>query len=371
MSTRGHVAHLTSVHPPFDRRISLQCASLAADGWTVTLVAQEGRCTVPEVKHASIPPQPTRLRRSLLSSWHVFRQAQKSGAQICHFHDPELLPVGVLLALLGRKVIYDVHEDMPLLLLNKFWLPTWLRRPLSWVAAVSEWVATRVFLTAVVAATPLIARRFPKETTTTVQNFPALPSQSNTSSSQQSANSENTAVYIGVLDKNRGVRESVIAIGLCQSTDAKLLLGGKFSGEGFEEACRALPSWARVDFRGWLDRAQVEEALATAKVGLITLAPLPNYVQAYPTKLFEYMAAGIPAVASDFPLLRTIIEDAQCGLLVDPTRPDKIAEAIDWLIDHPKEAAEMGANGKRAVFSTYNWPDQAQKLCNLYNKLQK
>lgn len=369
MSTRGHVAHLTSVHPPYDRRISLQCASLAADGWKVSLIAQEGRFTVPEATHVTIPPQPTRLRRSLLSTWHVFRRARDSGAQICHFHDPELLPVGVLLSLMGRKVIYDVHEDMPLLILNKFWLAPWLRRPISWVAALSEWLATRLFFSAVVAATPPIARRFPKKSTVTVQNFPEIAPSTEAAHTAPLAERANSAVYIGILDKNRGVREIITAMGLSRNGDAELILGGKFSGDGFEEVCRALPAWSRVNFRGWLDRTQVEEALAQAKVGLVTLAPIPNYIESYPTKLFEYMASGIPVVASDFPLWRAIVNDAECGLLVDPENPQQIADAIDWLFEHPEEAQRMGANGKRAALTTYNWPGQAGKLLNLYKNL--
>ncbi len=369
MSARGHVAHLTSVHPPYDRRICVQCASLAAAGWRVSLIAQEGRFPVPGVEHVTIPVQPSRLRRTLISSWHVFRRAQKSGAQICHFHDPELLPVGVLLRLLGRKVIYDVHEDMPLQILNKPWLSPWLRRPLAQAGALTEWLATRLLFSAVVAATPPIARRFAKRSTVTVQNFPEIETSENKADAPPLADRTDCAVYIGVLDANRGILEIVRAIGLSQKAKAKLVLGGKFSGDGFEEECRALPSWPRVEFRGWLDRGQVETALAEAKVGLVTLRPIPNYIESYPTKLFEYMAAGVPVVASDFPLWRSIVEGAGCGLLVNPLNPKEIAEAIDWLIDHPEEAAKMGANGQRAARETYNWQSEANKLRALYDGL--
>lgn len=104
-------------------------------------------------------------------------------------------------------------------------------------------------------------------------------------------------------------------------------------------------------------------------MGLVTLAPIPNYIESYPTKLFEYMAAGVPVVASDFPLWRSIVDGAGCGLLVDPADPQQIADAIDWLIDHPEEAARMGENGRRAAHDTYNWQGEASKLRALYAKL--
>ncbi len=368
MTVRGRVAHLTSVHPPYDRRICQQLDTLRQAGWEVCLVAQDGRFQVPDVSHLTIPKPHSRAARVFISAWQVFTQARTSGARICHFHDPELLPIGVLLALMGRKVVYDVHEDMPLLVLNKPWLAPWLRRPLSWLTGAAEWIATRLFFSAVIAATPPIAKRFPAATTATVQNFPEL-GQTPRADGPPLAAREDRAVYIGVLDKNRGVREIIQALGLSANPETRLILGGAFSGDGFEEACRALPAWARVDFCGWLDRTQVKAALAEAKVGLVTLAPLPNYLEAYPTKLFEYMAAGIPMVASDFPLWRSIVEGADCGLLVDPERPEEIARAMDWLMAHPEEAERMGQNGMRAVAETYNWENEGAKLTALYARL--
>ena len=366
MSQRARVAHLTSVHPPFDRRICVQCEALAAAGWPVSLIAQEGPFAVPDVTHVPLPPAPSRLSRLFVSSWQVFRRALNSGARICHFHDPELLPVGMLLRLFGRKVIYDVHEDMPLQILNKTWLPKWARWPISRATGAVEWLATRVFFSAVVAATPPIARRFQPRDTVTVQNFPKIEPAAEGPALAERAD---CAVYIGVIEPNRGAAEMVRAIGLSRRPETRLILGGKFSGETVEEECRALAGWARTDFRGWMDREQVSSALAEAKVGLVTLAPIPNYLESYPTKLFEYMAAGVPVVASDFPLWRQIVERAGCGLLVDPQNPEAIAEAIDWLLDHPDEAAQMGAAGKVAARDTYNWQSEAEKLVALYERL--
>ena len=106
------------------------------------------------------------------------------------------------------------------------------------------------------------------------------------------------------------------------------------------------------------------------EIGLVTLAPRPNYLESYPTKLFEYMASGVPVVASDFPLWRKIVEDAGCGLLVDPQKPEAIAKAMDWLFEHPNQAADMGAAGRRAAHRTYNWQSEADKLLALYEKME-
>ncbi|MCP5081683.1 MAG: glycosyltransferase family 4 protein [Alphaproteobacteria bacterium] len=342
--------------------------SLLAAGWDVCLVAQEGRTAIPGLRHLTIPMESSRLRRTFLSSWRVLRQALASGAKICHFHDPELVPVGMVLSLLGRKVVYDVHEDVPLQILNKKWLSPWLRRPMAMLTGSAEWLATRLFFAGVVAATPPIAKRFPARTTVTVQNFPEIVASAPAPTAQTLRQRPDRAIYIGSINENRGLREIIRAVHLSNNSATSLILCGQFTDPALEAECRALPAWKRVDFRGWQTSDQVLQALSEAKVGLVTLGPIPNYIESYPIKLFEYMAMGIPVVASDFPLWRSIVEDAGSGLLVDPLNPQEIAEAMDWLMSHPEDAAQMGVNGQRAVADTYNWPGEAAKLLALYDR---
>ena len=120
-----------------------------------------------------------------------------------------------------------------------------------------------------------------------------------------------------------------------------------------------------------MSRGGVKELLNSARAGLVLLHPRINYVDALPIKLFEYMAVGIPVIASDFPLWRTIVDGANCGILVDPMKPEQIAKAIDWLLDNPREARKMGERGRRAVLERYNWSLEEKKLIELYDKLNK
>ena len=93
------------------------------------------------------------------------------------------------------------------------------------------------------------------------------------------------------------------------------------------------------------------------------------YPNVYPVKLFEYMAAGIPVVAADYPRWRRIVDDAQCGLLVDPADPKQIGQAIQYLLEHPQEAQSMGRRGQAAARQHYCWSSQAQNLLNIYSEL--
>jgi glycosyltransferase involved in cell wall biosynthesis len=120
---------------------------------------------------------------------------------------------------------------------------------------------------------------------------------------------------------------------------------------------------------GVLDRRGVAEVLGRSVAGLVTLHPLVNYLDALPIKMFEYMSAGIPVIASDFVLWREIVQDGGCGLCVDPLKPNEIANAIDYLVTHPDEARRLGQNGRRAVVERYNWTVEEGKLLAFYGRL--
>ena len=154
-------------------------------------------------------------------------------------------------------------------------------------------------------------------------------------------------------------------------SEARLQLAGKFLEVEFERDCRAMSDWKFVDELGFLNRSEIKETLHHSVAGLVTLLPQENYINSLPVKMFEYMVAGIPVIASDFPLWKTIIEDKKCGICVDPLDPSAIAEAIDFFIENPDISLEMGRNGQRAIQDFYNWEVEEKKLINFYERLSK
>ena len=127
------VCVMTSVHSAVDVRIfRKECVSLARAGFKVTLVAPWNRDErIDGVDIKAIPSTSRRLLRLIRTVWQLLREAKHVDAEIYHFHDPELIPVGLLLLRRGKTVIYDIHEDVPLDILSKHYLPGWSRRPLS------------------------------------------------------------------------------------------------------------------------------------------------------------------------------------------------------------------------------------------------
>jgi glycosyltransferase involved in cell wall biosynthesis len=360
------VVNITSVHPPFDTRIFYkESKSLAKAGYDVSLIAQHDRKEIVDgIRIIPLTKPRSRLERMTRTVWQVYRKALEIDADIYHFHDPELIPIGLLLKRQGKRVIYDVHEDLPKQNLSKYYIPAVFRRPISVMVEALEAFSARRF-DGVVTATPFINRRFLElgVNAVNVNNYP-LASELALAENQWEKK-EKVVCYVGDITKIRGAFEMLEAIG---KTKYRLLLAGYFE-PGLEDKLKQLPGWRQVEALGFVGREGVRAAMARSVAGLVLLHPTINYIDALPVKMFEYMSAGLPVIASDFPLLRQIIEGVGCGLLVDPLNPKAIAEAMRWLLNHPTEAEAMGRRGRQAVEQTYNWDAEAAKIIDLYNKL--
>lgn len=366
-----HVVHLTTVHVPFDTRIfHKECRTLVEAGYRVSLITSHPRHgPVDGVELIPVPRYSSRAARMTAGTWSVFRLARALQADLYHFHDPELLPMGVLLKqTTDGRVIYDAHENYARQLGARGWMPDALRGVLPRAAGMVEQASARSF-DAVVCATEHIAALFPATRTVVVKNYPFRAAAEAEPDPRQYAPGNYQLIYTGGWSGHRGVYQIVQALGHVTLPDARLTLLGRCVDPGVQQQAMQLQGYARVDYHGMVPYDRLYQHMRSSAVGMICSQPQHDYDMAQPNKLFEYMSAGLPVIASNFPLWREVVEGSHCGLTVDPTRPQDIAEAIDRLLAAPQLRREMGENGRQAVLQTYNWNPEGQKLVQLYKEL--
>jgi len=367
---RAKVCILTSVHIPFDGRVfHKEAKSLARAGYEVVLIARHDKAEVVDgVRVVPLSEPKNRVERMTKVLWRLFRLAIREKADVYHFHDPELIVVGLLLKAYRKKVIWDVHEHYPNCILDKFWIAKWLRRCVSKSFDFFERAVVR-FFDYVIYTTPFVGARYQnlKVPSGRIENYPIVEMGEPTEKAPQQ-----TMIYLGAMSRTRGLLEVVEAFSLVarKHPSWQLQLVGSARPALFEDELKALAKERgvahNVTFIPWVPYEEKEKLSSRAAIGIITFLPYSNNTSCLPNKLFDYMLVSLPVIASNFPLYREVVEPHRCGLIVDPERPEAIAEAMAYLIEHPTEARRMGQNGRRAVMDQYNWDKESQKLLGIY-----
>jgi len=365
---KNKVCHITTVHPRTDTRIFIkECISLAKN-YEVHLIVADGKKDniVDKVHIHDIGlRQTSRIKRLRIDSDKALKRAISINCDIYHFHDPELISVGEKLKKAGKKVIYDVHEDLPRQIYSKPYLKNWIKPILSRIIEWKENKAAKKF-DYIITATSHIRNRFLKinKNSIDINNYPVLGEfySSNWNLKQ------NKVCYIGGITEVRGIKEMVSAL---EFNDAKLVLAGTFDDPNLETEMKHNKLWSKVEYLGFINRDQISEVFNISKAGLVTLHPIINYMDALPVKMFEYMMAGLPVISSNIPLWKNIVETNNCGIAVNPLKPKEISNAINYIMDNPEKAEKMGKNGQQAVKEKYNWSLEERKLLDVYNKVLK
>jgi len=361
------ICHITSVHSRSDVRIfHKECRSLSDYFGELNLIVADGKGAEISggVRIIDVGKPKGRFSRWLQVRKKILKAALSLNPDIVHFHDPELLSIAGKLLKNKIKVIYDVHEDVPRQIMTKHYIPYVFRQIIGSVFEKYENAQAKK-MSYIITATPFLKKRFEKinKNTQDVNNFP-LTKEFVVASPWQLR--EDSVCYIGGITKLRGIVELLKAV---DKTGVKLHLAGTFEGKQLETQLKSGHLWQNVTDHGFVDRKGVAKILGLCKIGMVTLHPTLNYLDALPIKMFEYMAAGIPVICSDFPLWKDIVETHKCGLTVNPLSVDDISSAMMHILSNDNEAKEMGENGRNAVYEHFNWKKEAGKLVNVYKVL--
>lgn len=349
------------------------CRSISSAGHDVSLlVPTEKDCVVDGVAIRAVPMPRSKLARAIETPWFLYRRALEENADVYQFHDPELIPIGLLLRCIHkRKIIYDIHEHVPQQILIRSYIPKWLRK---WVAAgfdMFERHSASQF-SALVTANEDINERFKnlRGPVISIHNYaeveefgPAAildPSRYASSIVYHSCGNERTA-FPAVLQALELVSRNVqLRAIVTEPTPAD-----------YDAAARQLERARtdRVELRGVLPRKDMADIMSSCAVSMVLYTDARNHSSIRSNRFYESLAAGAPVIVSDFPEWQAAVDSIGCGLSVNPTDPASIAAAIEYICTHHSEAAMMGECGRKAFLRSFNWVPEKNKLLQLYDTL--
>jgi hypothetical protein len=361
------VCEITTIHRPFDARIyerSFKC--LSENGFTVCLISTWDKpdnfaCE----QWISVAPPKNRTGR-LLHGFKVFRCAMRQQVKAYHFHDIDFLLWGILLKILKRvPVVYDCHENYPIEIRHhKEWISPILRPPLALLARLIEDCAVRYFKHCVVVV-PYQVQRFSKlgANIALVRNFANLVPKRDLTHGKALICSGSISVSYGaeiLLNIGRVLRK--------RNIDLKLIVADRFISNDLKNRfCETVENeHLPIDIHPNVKPSMIDTFLSKGFIGIAVEQNTPEKTLAIPTKLFEYMATGLPIIASDLPLTKEIIHNSKSGITVTSDDANQYVDAVEYLLSNPLVFSEMREHGFNAIENEYSWKNEKETLVKFF-----
>jgi glycosyltransferase involved in cell wall biosynthesis len=369
-----------------DTRVEKEARTLTGAGYRVTIVADAGdrlpdRETRPEADVIRVARGGPRVPgvRFVVHQASLARVLRDLRPDILHAHDSNaLVPVALAARALRVPYVYDAHD-------------LWLGRPRRersrvyfalnqlYYTLVERLLVPRAAATLTVSppVAQHLARRYGLPDVALVPNYPEPPATIGVRDIRALPGAEGldastpVVLYVGGLMGGRGLEQLVDAMAHVERADLVLLGDGVLADPLQQRAARTGVA-GRVHVVPPVPPGDLVDVAASAHVGVSPIVPsCLNYRYSLPNKLFQYMAAGVPVVASDFPQVREIVEGAGCGLVVDTRHPAEIGGAIDRILADSEAARAMGERGRRAVEERFNWSTAARALIDVYARVTR
>ncbi len=374
-----HVCIITSIHPYNDKRIFFKEAlSLVNIGYQVDIIAPAPfkNEVLMGINIIGIPKLRSKLQIPL--NWYrIFKIIFNPKYLLFHFHDPDLLILGILLKILTKKtVIYDVHEHYPdrIFIKNK-WIPKIIVRTIRNLLILIENISSRIVQNIIVVEDSQYNRFNKMKCNVLILYNYARLSNFNEPVYSYEKYSRNVVIHTGTLSVARG---SLFFLDILKKIKAeKLRVKFKFVRRFLSsEEENLLNNYLLAEnmlgdfsFINSVSSDKISKIIREGDIALSFLLPVGQYLKAIPTKLFEYMACGIPIIAEESPYNEIFIKNNNCGILIKHNDIDGFIQAIKSLLKNTDKKIKLGKNGRRAFVEKYNWEIQEGKLASFYNNL--
>jgi glycosyltransferase involved in cell wall biosynthesis len=372
------ICHITTLHRADDARIfHRMCRGLAKRGCSVVVVGPAVPVDDPLVR---MSPWNTRIKQSgrIKRIGLALRAALAERAEIYHFHDLELISLGLALKVLspGSAVVYDVHEDYPAMMMEKHWLPKGVRPLMASAVRVAQ-LAASLCLDGIVTADPGVEgdfRAVAAKRKIVYYNFPVLSVFEPRLPELPVTKAD--LVYIGGMSERAGtfvLLDALVELA-AQGIRPSVRLAGYTDGEvgwqALEKGIQDRGLRTEVELRGRMPHSEVPAWIRSGRIGLVTLQPIEKFLKNIPSKMFEYWACGLPVIGSDLPPIARFLSDGSNGVLFSASNPKDLARAIRFLLERPEEAAAMGRSGQQLVHEKWNSDQQVDQLIHFYERIR-
>ncbi|GAB3944183.1 glycosyltransferase family 4 protein [Spirosoma harenae] len=368
---RIRILHVSTAHQPQDPRIVFkQCPALAEHYEVFCVLPHADPAIAPNIHFIRLPYFRRVIWRTFITCPFILFRCLHLRPKLVHVYVPEFLPFAYVFRFFGAAIVYEVqenlHKKMHLKQVNKgillkkifYWFDQLARRNFYLIFTEHGYLTTYTSLAK------------PYEV---IYNYPLVSFIEPFRQTYQPSVERPSFFYIGWLSFERAFDTLIEALAQLKSDYPEFSMH-LFGRRTFtDEDLQKLPQFDQVKtnlrFYGYADQRKAFSYTAKATAGLALLKPVGDYPESYTTKLFEYMALGLPVITSNFPLCQQIVDKHNCGICVSPDDPIQIAQALTYLIEHPDQARSMGERGYTAIQQNYNWTSEASKLLNFYERI--
>ncbi len=363
------ICHISSVHDSEDIRIfKKQCITLAKDGHNVTFIVNNVKDEVKfGVEIKALKKRTNAIARLFFNLPTILMFTFKNKFDVYHAHDPELLPILFFLKLLGRNVVYDMHENFPKQLKTKR-VGVFVKKIVGIVwPAIERIILSRIN---VVYAELSYKEDYPfVKKSVDVLNMPILDELKEIAVEKHD---EFSICYLGGVSEDRYTIKTLETLKKLNNEGINIrfdLVGPVSDQKTFSAIKKYETELPNFHYHGSLPPEKAWRLIAKSHVGLAVLNPIPNYIGSYPTKMFEYLALGMPVITSDFELYKPIIERHQVGFCIDPLSDTEFEKALVLMMNEPKLRADMSVRAGVLLDGQYSWADEYMKLSEFYTNI--
>lgn len=312
----------------------------------------------------------------ILVAKHVYRK----GYDVLHCTHPSILPICILLQKIkDLKVVYDAFEFHNIGMFES--LPSFLqfsfsKKSIRWLE--QEFVKGIDGILTIDSKDDFLLESYKKNNANTkvLLNVPSLKDKGDPPSGNRPSESS-VFTLAGGLSERKGLDKTIESVAMVQKVhpDFKLQLIGSLRDRSlreFKTLLRKHEVLDTVDYMHWVPYLDLLGYLNLTQGGIIPYQKLDRYIysRGNSRKLFTYMHASLPVIAPEFSGVSEIVNRSKCGLNVDTTKSEEIAEGIIYLLDNPSIADTLGKNGRKAIENQYNWESEREKLVTFYSNLE-